>query len=668
MNDVGLQVTETDRWISRFRERNGRAPTALHIGNIANAAYLNAHMLNEAGIDCDVLCYEYYHIMGCPEWEAAVFDPNGVDPDRPRWSQIDLNGYQRPRWFAQGSLATCLDYLIARRTQSPQRDQLWRRLEREQAHPELREEADARAERLNYPSADIDARICDLVAAFQNDFPLRPDRLSADELRQTLAFSGQYFARFRRLSSLYDIVIGYSTDGILPLAVGKRPFLAYEHGTIRALPFEDNTDGRLCALTYSRADLSFITNCDTVIAAEKLKLGDYRFVPHPINEHVVADPNPALLRSRLCQELQSDFLVFHPARQHWEPQRHPSWEKGNDIFLKGFAQFVKTARPGAAAILVDWGRTVAQSRALIAELGITDRVVWIRPQNAAGMAAYIQASDVLADQFFLGAWGSTMPRALYLGKPAMIYVNESIHRWCFPEMPPVVNVDTSDAVHHGLCRLVDENYRRELGIAGRAWYEKYHSNELITGCFAQAMRDVLAQTEERRLQVAVRELRDAAAICRQLQEKQAAAYSADQRTILSELHQSRVSFDALRDEQIASRDELRDEQIAKHDELCDQRIAHRTIQLALDAISGDLQEIKQQLRTTASTVDQIEPMIPNMLRAQRLARFVLGPPFWLARFLYRRARRGAVSSGASSTLSTAESRIKADRLHRTPAT
>ena len=83
MSDGARQTTDTERWLGRFRERNGRAPTVLHIGNIANAAYLNARMLNEVRIDCDVLCYEYFHIMGCPEWESAVFDPNGVNPDRP---------------------------------------------------------------------------------------------------------------------------------------------------------------------------------------------------------------------------------------------------------------------------------------------------------------------------------------------------------------------------------------------------------------------------------------------------------------------------------------------------------------------------------------------------------------------------------------------------------
>ena len=613
-------MTATEHWLDRFRERNGRSPTALHIGNIANAAYLNAKMLNEAGIDCDVLCYEYYHIMGCPEWESAVFDPNGVDPDRPLWSRIDLHGFERPRWFAQGSLGSCIDYLIARRTKSERADALWRQLEREQADPEQPEASSANNGESNYSSAAIESRIGDLAAAFRSDFPLRPDQLSAEELAGTFFFSPQYFGRLRHLCSLYDVVIGYSTDGIVPLAVGKRPYIAYEHGTIRALPFEDNTDGRLCALTYSRADLSFITNCDTVIAAGKLQLEDYRFVPHPINEHVVAAPEPGSLRQQLCRDLGADFLVFHPSRQHWEAQRHPSWEKGNDIFLKGFARFVKTARPRAAAILVDWGKTVAESRALIKELGIADHVLWIPPQNAAGMAAYIKACDVLADQFFLGAWGSTMPRALYLGTPAIIYVNESIHRWCFSEMPPIVNADSSDTVHAGLCRLADEGYRRELGAAGRAWYDQHHSNKIIIEGFSRAIRDVLMGSEQHRLQDALRELRDTAAISRGLQEKQA------------------VRERELREQQRAAFGELRDGRIASHD-----------IQSALDTISSELQEIRAQLRRTATTIDQIGPMIPNMLRAQRLARFVFGPPFWFARFLYRRARRGAASHGASSS-------------------
>ena len=168
---------------------------------------------------------------------------------------------------------------------------------------------------------------------------------------------------------------------------------------------------------------------------------------------------------------------------------------------------MKTTRPRAAAILIEWGQKVEQSEG-IDSLGIADRIA-NPPQNAAGMATYIKASDLLADQFFLGAWGSTMPRALYFGTPAMLYVNESIHRWCFPEMPPVVNTRTSEEVYAGLCRLLDENHRRDLTARGRAWYATYHSNRGIAAGFIGAMRDVLAPDETKRTTDLERGLGDA---------------------------------------------------------------------------------------------------------------------------------------------------------------
>ena len=60
-------------WLDKFRQQHGRSPRVLHIGNIANNAYNNAKLLNKVGLECDVICYGYYHIMGCPEWEDADF-------------------------------------------------------------------------------------------------------------------------------------------------------------------------------------------------------------------------------------------------------------------------------------------------------------------------------------------------------------------------------------------------------------------------------------------------------------------------------------------------------------------------------------------------------------------------------------------------------------------
>lgn len=114
-SDAANVEVDDATWLSNFKKRHGRAPRILHIGNIANNAYNNAKLLIDAGFECDVICYDYYHIMGCPEWEDADFDGDVGDQFHPKWTKVNLNGFQRPRWFAQGPVNLCIEYLMARR-------------------------------------------------------------------------------------------------------------------------------------------------------------------------------------------------------------------------------------------------------------------------------------------------------------------------------------------------------------------------------------------------------------------------------------------------------------------------------------------------------------------------------------------------------------------------
>jgi hypothetical protein len=102
---------------ARLNRALGRPLRVLHVGNIANNAYQNARLLNRIGIESDVICHDYYHCMGCPEWEDADFDGGFGDQFRPDWTKVDLRGFSRPEWFAQGPRSICIAYLIARRRQ-----------------------------------------------------------------------------------------------------------------------------------------------------------------------------------------------------------------------------------------------------------------------------------------------------------------------------------------------------------------------------------------------------------------------------------------------------------------------------------------------------------------------------------------------------------------------
>ncbi|NNL68042.1 MAG: hypothetical protein HKP30_17470 [Myxococcales bacterium] len=528
-------------WVDAFRRAHGRAPRLLHIGNVANNAYLNAKILNQAGIENHVACGPYHHIMGCPEWEDAPIGPDVGDPFLPVWKENELEGFQRPHWFVQGPWPLCWAQLdaISRRAWGRARwiqvvIDLSRRFHRrnwghwltrlEQAvggavewlrrsgdsgrdggdGPVFRARGGGRIRSILFrtlrPLVRAIRPATHAIVGLAIEPPLasgrrgpRPDP-GALRLRYEELFPAEEGATpaeldpilqearlFRRVTHHYDAIVGYGTEAWWALAAGKRPYFAYEHGTIRHLPFEATPEGRRCALTYRLADGVFVTNCDNVVAAERLALPDYRFVPHPVNETAVRiTPRADGLRGSLREELGARFLVFHPSRQHWEERRHPDWEKGNDILIRGFARLVEDTGGDAGAIFVDWGQTVEESRALLRELGVDQHVRWIEPQPNRRMIDYIHACDVVADQFHLGAFGSTMPKALLCEKPAMLYLDEERHRWCFPELPPVLNARTPEEVHAGLLRLHrDPEAARALGKAGRDWYDRYHSNAVI---------------------------------------------------------------------------------------------------------------------------------------------------------------------------------------------
>jgi hypothetical protein len=516
----GLDERQTS-WIRRFRRRHGRLPTVLHIGNIGNNAYILAKALNACHVESDVLCYGDYYMMSSPEWEDAEIDQAPRNPFWPAWDEVHPRNFVRPPWFVQGPLDTCLQYLRARRTGHESARVLWRLLElertvlctvmrKEPVSPEVEEErarlsaaqhgmeSDTPLSNVNWfsriwnrPTARSEARQCmqdrvrELQECFQRAFPTRIDPLDASDF--TCIFST--LDNWRDTLRHYDLVVGYSTDGKYPLVASRRYF-AFEHGTIRSIPFETTSEGRLCALTYRLADYSFITNADNIVAAERLGLRNFQFVPHPLQDLQPLNTDEVkALRAELCRRLGADFLVFHPSRQHWTTERHPSWEKGNDFFIDGFARFIHDTRAKAGAVFVNWGHTVEASRALLAKREVADRVLWIDPQPNRRLLSYIMATDVLADQFYLGAFGGTMPKALMLGRPSLIYIDEAQHRWCLPEMPPVVNARTPEQVFQGLCRLYsDKDFVRNLSAASIRWYRRYHSIDVVVGRFLDALQ------------------------------------------------------------------------------------------------------------------------------------------------------------------------------------
>ncbi len=488
-------------------------PRVLHIGNILNNGYLNCKFLRRRGIEADSLNVDYRHVQGQPEWEEVYLD-QAVDEFNPDWDGVDLKGFQRPPWFFDVWLAE-LPALAARleassgRTSPRHTDKaetgplpdkpnnifhkiarkigLWQAVERRRARKSpVQTEPDGEIKTRDHYWAE-------LMDRFRAAYPEREQALSLDDILALYERSRYY----SDLLELYPLIQGYGLDPIHALlgAPGK-PFICFEHGTLREFPFEDSPRGRLYALCVKKAEKVIITNADCNRAADRLGLDNYVFIPHPVDEELY-HPQESALAARLKAEHDCDWVFLAPARHHWKncpDGLENSWFKRNDILIRGLGHVFRR-RPDLRAVVIffEWGQEVDLSKELIRECGFSDRVRWEPLRTKPVLKEFYDAADIVFDQFNdgIGTFGTVVPEALACSKPVVLNYKAELHRWCYPELPPLLNAPDEEAVaRHAIELLDNETYRLELGRRGRRWFLDHHSSSVVADRMIAVYREI----------------------------------------------------------------------------------------------------------------------------------------------------------------------------------
>jgi glycosyltransferase involved in cell wall biosynthesis len=516
-----------------------------HAGNIANNAYLVAKFLRRKGEDAHAFHFRNEFVMGHPEWEDADFAEE-LDPfDPPDWDDIAFtNGYVRPEWVhylsglvdpyvlprdapggpaarmmaatygdatapPQGSLARRLrqgvSALAARygtlnrqgQLRADERLQLWvLGLVREA----VEWAALQRAERRLF----VNERLRKILA--EADGINRHSRLSASggriglmELRRT-----PFWGSYRPLARELDLVQLYGLEAVKGVFLPpETPFVAFEHSTMRSLPFEDTVQGRLLNLAYRTADSCVITNPDVVGSAKRLGLQHYRFIPHPLDETKYT-PGESAVREEIRRATGAELIFLCPTRHEWS---NAFDSKRSDRVIRAFARYSRGENPRAALVLSRWGRDVRASEALIAQEGIAGRVVWRHPMHKLRLLEHYRAADVVLDQFHesVGTFGTVTAEALSCARPVVMYFNPEVHRWCLPEPPPIESALGEEEIEARLVALASDPGRRaKVGEASRAWVVRWHGWERCAGDHLEVYEEVMARRAARGVQGAGR--------------------------------------------------------------------------------------------------------------------------------------------------------------------
>lgn len=134
------------------------------------------------------------------------------------------------------------------------------------------------------------------------------------------------------------------------------PYFAFEHGTIRDIPYKNDAEGRCTAIAYREAEHIFVTNFDCLASAEMLASGQFTLINHPYDEdHGLAVKGHEELRYDLQNQLGIHHIFF--------PRlvRIGSWDRvcgqGQRHISSGAGDLKRAGASVGGAVCCEWGKT-----------------------------------------------------------------------------------------------------------------------------------------------------------------------------------------------------------------------------------------------------------------------------------------------------------------------
>jgi hypothetical protein len=430
-----------DDWPRNFERDHGRPPRVLHVGNVGNNAYLNAYFLRAAGVECD------------------VFDANTSALSTPEWE-----GHTRPPWYLQASLPEVVAHL--RSPDGPRAVPLRARPPSNLSRVVLRGRRAAgearRRLRPVHPTRDESS----LLARFADVFPDRTDRLTLADMR---LFGG--LELWRSLFDGYDVVQCYATYPLHALLAGARPYVAYEHGTLRTFVLEDDPLSRMTALAYRESDHTFVTNGDCLPYAQRIGIPRFSAMIHPLDvaQHERDRREEA---QAIRRRLRADVLLFCPMRHDWAI-------KGTDVHLRALPELIARLDGHVVLALCRWGGQVSEAERLLRTLGIAEHAVWLELMPRESFIAHLHAADVVLDQMTLPHFDATVPQSLAAGTPVVMSYRPESTAWMISEPAPILPAFDESGVVSAVTTALEPNWRREFRERATRWIHAHHHPSLL---------------------------------------------------------------------------------------------------------------------------------------------------------------------------------------------
>lgn len=181
--------------------------------------------------------------------------------------------------------------------------------------------------------------------------------------------------------------------------------------------------------------------------------------------------------------------IIMGSRLNWDKTSKPKLTdldyKGNDIFIRAFARFIKAGHK-ATLTLFRKGMHIAQTESLINALGIADNINWHEECSQTDFLNAIRSSDIMADAIGEAHIGMVALDSMTIGRPVIASApNYKPWGWDRP-IPLCHSVNEEDVLNWLLKLAEDKNFYDKIALDARKFAEDNFSPEF-------AARKVLAK-------------------------------------------------------------------------------------------------------------------------------------------------------------------------------
>ncbi len=415
----------------------------LHCPNLLNAPYTIVSFLRKKGVDAHVLLnydsFPYYH----PQWEEGDFEIIGLFTEKETQNINDIIKIVGDKWCKTPDFVKYIE-----------NSSLKLRLK----NPKL----------------------------FIEDVKLHGIKYFYYFLQNPSLKKPFYFLDWITAMKNCDILTTWNTHtAYAPFS--KKPYLAIcNGGDIMEVPYQYRKLSNMIIKGFKQAKYVLLHEPRYFISAKKLNLNNVKFYPLPIDVDKYKPVNSVEIQ-QIRDKCSVSLLIYHPTRHSWHV-------KGNDLFLKAFAKFVKEYKDSRLLTSL-WGTDWKKSKKLIEKLGIGKYVSYVPQVAKLKLIKYYNACDIIIDQFILGGHGATVLEVMSCEKPVMIYLLEELYIKYYGEPMPVVNAMTEKEIYDKLWEMTAKDVRKDLGKKARNFILKHHYWEKpitqLIGYYEEMLEDVV---------------------------------------------------------------------------------------------------------------------------------------------------------------------------------